>query len=76
MIPLPSHNTVGVVTKSHYLLYYTSSRLVTILKITDAPIQVSDIGDRTVSFKLLNFSFQIYLLYVPAFYTCFISENV
>jgi hypothetical protein len=30
--------------------------LVILLKVNDAPIQVSEIFDRTVSFKFLNFS--------------------
>jgi hypothetical protein len=43
------------------ILYYIISRLVTLLKVTDATIQVSDILVVTVCFKLINFSFQIFL---------------
>ena len=44
------------------ILYYISSRLVTLLKVIDAPIEVSFIFYLTVNFKFLNFSFQIFLL--------------
>jgi len=46
------------------ILYYISSRLVTLLKVTDAPIQVQvpNIFDLPISFKFLNFSLQIYLV--------------
>jgi len=37
------------------LPYYISSRLVTLLEVTDAPTQVSDNFDLTVSFKFNNF---------------------
>ena len=40
-----------------------SSRLVTILKIIDDPIHVSDIFVLTVSFKFINISFQLFLLF-------------
>jgi len=36
-----------------------------LLKVTEAPIQVSNIFYLTVSFKFLKFSFQISLLFVP-----------
>ena len=45
-------------------LCYISSRLETILKFVDAPIQIRNIFYLTVSFKFLNFSSQIYLLFV------------
>jgi len=35
------------------------------MKVIDAPIQVSDMSDLTVSFKFINFSCQIFLLFVP-----------
>ena len=41
------------------------SRLVTLLKVTDVPIPVSDIFYLIVSFKFIKFSFQIFLLYIP-----------
>ena len=44
MFPLASHSTVGVCNQITLLIpYYISSRLVTLPKIIDAPIQVSDI---------------------------------
>jgi len=47
------------------ILCYTSSRLITLLKVTDAHIQVSDMFECTVSFKFINFNFQIFLFSVP-----------
>ena len=47
-----------------FFLYYISYGLVTLLKFTGATIQVSDILVLTVSFKLLNFSLQIFLLFI------------
>jgi len=47
------------------VLYYISSRLVTLLKLIYAPIKVSDIFDFTVSFNLIYFRFKIFLLFVP-----------
>jgi len=44
MVPPTCQNTVQVCNQVTLLiLYYISSRLVTFLKITDAPIQVSDL---------------------------------
>jgi len=58
MVSPPSQNTVGVCNQITFLiLYYISSRTVTLL--TDVPIQVSDVNDLTVSFKFINFSFQV-----------------
>ena len=66
MVPPPSQNTVQVCSQITFvILHYTSSRLVTILKVTDAPILVLNIFYLTVSFEFLNFSFQIFLLCVP-----------
>ena len=60
MVAPPTQNTVGVCNQiTLVILYYTSSRLVTLLKIIDVPIQDSDIFYLAVSFKLINFSFQI-----------------
>ena len=39
------------------ILYYISSRLVTLLKVIDVPLKVSDILVLTVSSKFINFSF-------------------
>ena len=67
MVSPPSQNTVGVCNQITLLiLYYTSSRLVTLLTVTDTPINVPDIFFcLTVSFNLINFSFQIFLLFIP-----------
>jgi hypothetical protein len=66
MIPPPIQNTVGVYNQIILLFfYYVSSRPVTVLKIINASLQVSDVFDRTVSFKFVNFSFQIFLLFFP-----------
>ena len=48
--------------------------LVTLLKINDTPKQVSDIFDRTVSFKYINFSCPIFLLCIPEMSTSFASS--
>ena len=47
------------------LIYYISSRLLALFNVNDAPIQVPDIFYLIVSIKFLNFSFQIFLLFVP-----------
>ena len=66
MFPPPSQNTVGACDQITLLiLYYIGSRLVTLLKIIDAPVQVSDVHDLTDSFKFINFGFQIGFLFVP-----------
>ena len=63
IVPPPSQNPVAVRNQITFvILHYISSRLVTLLKITDAPMQVSNILDLTVSFKFLNFRFVICLL--------------
>jgi len=36
------------------ILYYMNSRLVTLLKVIDASVEVSGILDLTVSFKFMN----------------------
>jgi len=57
---------VGISNQITLLIFqYISSRLVTLFKVTDAITQVSDIFDLTVVFKLINFSLQMYLLFVP-----------
>jgi len=59
LIPPPSHNTVAVSNQiTLFILSYISSRLLNLLKVTDAPVQVSDIFDRNVNFKFINFIFQ------------------
>ena len=70
MVPPPSQNTVAVCNQITLLiLYYISSRLLSLLNITDVPIQVSDIFYLTVSFKFINFSF----FFVPEMSTRFHS---
>jgi hypothetical protein len=65
IVPSPSQNTVGVYNQITFVILHSiSSRLVTLLKVTDAPIQVPNIFYLTVSFKFLDFSFQIFLLFV------------
>jgi len=65
MVSSPSQNTVGFCNQiTLYIPYYISSRMVTLLKIIDAPIEVSDIFYLTVSFKFINFSFQIFFLFL------------
>jgi len=77
MIPSLSQNTVGVCNQITLLiLYYISSRLVTVLKNVDAPIQASDILGLTVTFKYINFRFQIFFLFVPTMCTSFTSYIV
>jgi len=72
MVLPPSQNTVGVCNQITLLvLYHNSSRLVTLLKIIDALIQIPNTFYVTVSFKFLNFSFQIFLLFVPEMSTSF-----
>jgi len=57
---------VGVCNQITLLIVcYISYRLVTLLKVIDAPIQVPNIFYLTVSFKFLNFSSQICFLFVP-----------
>jgi hypothetical protein len=50
------------------ILYYISSRLLTLLEVIDALIQVPDIVDLTASFMFLNFSFQICLLFIVIYF--------
>jgi hypothetical protein len=77
MVPLPSQNIVGVCNQTTILIfYYISSRLVNLLKVIDAPVQVSYSLSLTVSFKLINFRFQIFLLFVPEISSGFTSEIV
>ena len=74
MVPPPSQSTVGVCNQiTPLILYYISSRLVTLLKVIDAPIKVSDIFYLSVSLKFVNFNFQIFLIFVPEISTSFMS---
>jgi len=77
MVPPPSQNTVADCKQiTLFILYYISSKLLTLLKINDVPTQVSDTSDLTVSFKFINFSFQIFLVFVPQMSTSFKSYIV
>jgi hypothetical protein len=52
MVPPSSQNTVAIYSQITLLIpYYIISGLVALLKFTEAPIQMSDICDLTVSFK-------------------------
>jgi hypothetical protein len=74
MFPPHNQNTGGVCNQTNRLnLYYISSGLVTFLKVTDAPLQVSGIFDLTFTFKFMNFSFQIFLLF---FMKCLLSSRL
>ena len=63
MVPPPSQNSVGVCNQITLLiLYYISSRLVILLKITDAPKQVSDIFNLLLSSSsILAFRYSFFL---------------
>jgi hypothetical protein len=75
MIPLLNQNTVEVRNQITLLtLYYIRCGLVTLLKIKDAPIQVSNIFYLTVSFKYINFRCPIFLLCIPEMSTSFASS--
>jgi hypothetical protein len=76
MVSPPSQNSVAVSNQISFLIVYNfSSRLVTLLKVTDAYIQVSDTFDPTVSFKFINFRFKIFLLFVPEMPSNFTSYS-
>ena len=66
IVPPPRHNAVGVHNQVTFLiLYYPCSRLIPLLDVINAPIQVPDIVDLTVGFQFPNFTFLICLLFVP-----------
>jgi hypothetical protein len=66
IVPPPSQNTVGVCNQiTVVILHYISSRLITLLKVIDAPLKFPNIFYLTVSIKFMNFSFQICILFVP-----------
>jgi hypothetical protein len=54
------------------ILHYISCRLVTLLKVTNAPIQVVNVFDLTVSFKFLNVSLEIWLIF---FLKCLLASR-
>jgi len=64
MAPQPSENTVGAYIQIALLILCSiSSSLLNLLRVTFAPIQVCNIFDLTVSFKFMNFIFQIFPLF-------------
>jgi hypothetical protein len=69
VIPLSAHNTMEVYYQITLLmLYYISSRLVNLLKVVAAPVQVSDILIIIVCFKFINLTFRILpLLFLQMF---------
>jgi len=59
IVPPPSQNTVAVCNQiTISILNCSTSRLATLLNVTDAPVQVSDILVLTVSYMFSNVSFQ------------------
>jgi len=57
----PSQNTLGPCNQITLIIfYYVISRLRTLLKFNDTPIQVSDTLCFTLTFKFINFKFQIF----------------
>jgi len=61
MVPQTKQNIVGVCKEVNLLFIYSiSSRF---LEVIDVPLQVSDICYITFSFKVINFSVQIFLLF-------------
>ena len=75
MIPPPSQSTEGVCNQITFLiLYYISSRLVTLLK-SLIQLYKSGIFEIIVSLNLIKFSFQI-LFFVPEMSASFTSYIV
>ena len=58
------------------ILHYITSRPVPLLKVIDAPIQVPNVLDLTVSFNFLNFISQLCLLFVLEMSATFTSYIV
>jgi hypothetical protein len=71
MVPSPSQKTVEVCNQITFLTLYIGSRLLTLFKVIEASIQVSDLFD-TVSFKFIKFSFQIFLV---LFLKCLLASH-
>ena len=62
IFPPHSQNPVGVCKQITLLvLFYISSKMVTLLKLIDTPTKLSDILYFVLSFKFISFSFQIFL---------------
>ena len=73
----PSQNTVGICNQITFaILHYISSRLETLLKVTDAPIQVSNIFDLTVSLNSSILAFRYSFFFVPEMSASFTSYIV
>jgi hypothetical protein len=74
MNPSYTQNTARISNQIAILiLCCISSRLVILHKVNDAPVQVSDIFDRTVSFNFINCSFQIYII---LFLKCLLASRI
>jgi len=77
MVPTPSQNTMAVCNQFTFLIhYYISSRLLTLLNVTDAPIQTSDIVVLIAYVRFTNFNFKIILVFVPLIYSSFMPYIV
>ena len=77
IVPPPSHNNVGVCNQVTFLiLCYITSRLMPLLKVIDAAIQVPNVFVPTVSFRFQNSSSQICLLFFPKISANFMSYIV
>ena len=73
-VPPHNQNTVRSCKQITLLvLQCATSRLVTLLKVLDAPLQVSDILSFSVSLKLINFNFQLFLPFVPV---CLLASHL
>jgi len=79
--PITSHSIPQThgwsITCTDYSIFglIVSHWIVTLLKVTDSPIQVCDIY-LTVSFKFFNFSSQIFLLFDPEIFSSFKSYMI
>ena len=75
--PPPTQNTVeGSNQITLLILYYIHPRLVKLLKFYNTHIQVSDIFHVNVSLKFFNFSFQMFLPFVPEMSISFNSDII
>ena len=76
MVSPPSKNNTGVCNQITLLkTYYISTRLVNLHKITEAPLQVTNIFELTITLRFLNFKFQIFL-FCPEMPAKFMSYTV
>jgi hypothetical protein len=77
LFPPTSQNVVAVSNQITLLIRYNiCPRLLNLLKIVNAHTQVSDIFDLTVSLKFINFSFQMFLPFLPEMSTSFKSDII